>query len=178
MSFDPEIVETGSGGDMLPKGNDLSVIFGFENMPYLALFGGNVAQSTPVTRVPAQQAADWWGNALFMPADPGMQFNSETERMLHSVPLTSAGRLRIEGAIKKDLEFMSAWATIMVSTQIIATDRLRIAIGIKRPDNLQQREFIYIWDATKGDLLATADYTPAPSPPQAEALEYELEFYL
>ena len=39
---DLQIIENGDGGDAVLNGNDLSIIDGFQNMPYLGMFGGNV----------------------------------------------------------------------------------------------------------------------------------------
>ena len=80
--MDLRVIETKNGGDLVSKKRDLSVIEGFENMPYLALFGGCTEQSTPLLRVKSEQAFDWWGNNLFFPNDQSKQLNSITERIL------------------------------------------------------------------------------------------------
>lgn len=174
--MDVEVIETGNGGDLNKKGNDLSVVFGFENMPYLALFGGN-KEAVTKPRIASEQAFDYWANSLLMPNDPSIQFNSLTEKTLETVALNSAGRLLIEDAIKKDLEFMSPFAEITVSTTIISTDHLRIGIGLKQPDNLQEKEFIYIWDATQLTLL-DSNYTPNTNTTVEDYLNFELNAYL
>jgi hypothetical protein len=152
--MDLEIVETGNGGDLVKKPKDLSVVYGFESMPYMAMFGGNKEASTPLTRIETEQAFDWWGNNLLFPNDSSIQMNSETERALDSVALNSFGRIQIEKAVRKDLDFMKAFAEVSVVVSIIGIDRIAIAIRIKRLDNLQQRAFIYIWDATSSALIA------------------------
>jgi hypothetical protein len=35
------IFETGNGGDMMLRNNDIVTVEGYENQPYLAMFGGN-----------------------------------------------------------------------------------------------------------------------------------------
>src|SRR4051812_18891907 len=119
--MDLQLLETGNGGDVNKKGKDLSVIYGFQNMPYLAMFGGNVQSSTPGKRLPTEQASDWWGNAL-LTNDIGHQMNSETERALMTTLLTSSGRLKIEQAVKKDLSFMKEFAEVTSDVSIINTD--------------------------------------------------------
>jgi hypothetical protein len=176
--MDLQVIETNNGGDLLKKGNDLTVVYGLENMPYLALFGGNIEQSTPVTRDTTQQAYDYWANSLINPGDTSVQLNSETERTLYLVPLTSSGRLKIEAAIKADLAFMQSFAQVTITTAIVATNRLRMTIGITQPGNLEQSQFIYIWDSTRADLLSDAGYSPNPISLTDEALQYELGFYL
>lgn len=154
--MDLEVIETGNGGDLVLKGNDLAFIFGFQNMPYLALFGGNVEASTPVERIPSEQAFDWWGNSL-LPNKPEVQFNSLTERTLNNVAVNSAGRLEIENAVKKDLEFMDAFAKVSVDVSIVSTDRVRILVSILEPENLDPKEFQFIWDFTKQELTNDND---------------------
>ena len=175
--MDIEIIETGNGGDLNRKGNDLAVIFGFQNMPYLAMFGGNPEADTPQIRLENEQSFDYWGNSLLWSNNKGMQFNSLTERALNTTPLTSAGRLIIEEAIKKDLEFMRDFAEITVETEIIATDVIKISIWLKEPDNLEVKEYIYIWDGIKLDLI-NSNYVENENIIDLEGLQYEIQFYL
>lgn len=130
MNFDLAISEKdGNGGDLQQLGNDLAVVNGIENMPYLAMFGGNREASTGT--IPIADAQDYWGNNLFMAGDASIQFNSKTERILNSTELTSAGRVIIENAIKDDLQFLEPQAKITVVVTIEATDRLRVSIRIE-----------------------------------------------
>ncbi len=149
--MDLEVIESGNGGDLVQKGNDLSFIFGFQNMPYLALFGGNVKASTPVEPIPSEQAFDWWGNSL-LSNKPEAQFNSLTERTLNNIAVNSAGRLEIENVVKKDLEFMTTFAKVSVDVSIVSTDRVRILVTILEPENLDPKEFQFIWDFTNKEL--------------------------
>src|SRR5690606_6946193 len=92
--FDVAIGEAeGNGGDIKLLGNDLAVIYSHENQVYLALFGGNVEQSTPAQET-TETTEDWWGNNLLFGGDAAKQFNSETERALNNTALNSAGRSR------------------------------------------------------------------------------------
>jgi len=145
------MIENGDGGDLIAKKNDLSVIYGFENMPYIALFGGNVEASTPVRRLVTEQAFDFWGNDLEL--DPSLQFNSLTERTLMNTPLNSRGRTLIQQAVRRDLDFMKPFAQIGIDVIITGVDKVVIAIRLIRLDNIQQRDFIYIWDATIAELI-------------------------
>lgn len=123
--MDVRIIETGNGGDLLYLGRDLDTIFGFENQPYLALFGGNLRQSTS-PRGPKAQDFSWWGNILFMQPNPTAWFNSETERLLSgNLALNSSGRVLLENTIKKDLKYLEALNnTITVQVKIISDDRI------------------------------------------------------
>lgn len=152
--MDLELVLTGDGGDLIKTSKDLSVIFGFQNMPLLAMFGGNVKMSTPNTRIETEQDFSFWGNNLLMPQDTSIQFNSQTERALNTIALTSSGRALIQQAVENDLAFMKDFATVSVAVSIIDTDTVIIAIRLIQPDNLQQQNFVYIWSATRRELLA------------------------
>lgn len=162
--MDLKLVENGDGGDVVKTPNDLFVIEGFQNMIYLALFGGCVEASTPPQRIATEQAFDWWANNLLAPGDPGLQFNSETERSLLKNALTSSGRIQIERAVKNDLVFMQDFATVVVSVQIVSDDIIGIAVRLIQPDNLQKQDFIFVWNATLKELLAEGSFTVVFSP--------------
>ncbi len=151
--MDVQVIESsGNGGDLVKTDKDIVTIEGLQNMVYIALFGGNVEASTPTERLESELAFDWWGNSLLHPNELAAQFNSETERRLLEVSLNSAGRIQIEEAIRKDLEFMSEFSTVEVSASIISTDRIEILVRIQEPDNLEGNAFIFLWDATNQEL--------------------------
>lgn len=154
--MDLEIIENGDGGELVKNTNDLSVIFGFENMVYLALFGGNVEASTPSSRLATEQAFDFWANNLLDPQDTSIQFNSETERTLNEVSLTSSGRVIIQRAVEDDLAFMKDFATVKVNVSLVGLDSVQISVTILQPDNLQKQEIIFIWNATDQELTSKA----------------------
>jgi hypothetical protein len=145
--MDTLIIETYNGGDINKIGNDVVTVNGFENMPYIAMFGGNPAQSTPTQRVAGEQNFDWFGNTF--ETDAIIQTNSLTERTLRSVALNSAGRVQIEQAVNADLEFMRAFATVTVVVSIISDDRVQIDISILEPTNLQNTQQRFIWDSSR-----------------------------
>jgi len=129
--LDLAIVETGNGGDLQILGNDLAVVTGIENMPYLGMFGGNLEQSTVDNQV-VEFSKDWWGNSLLMNSNPSIQMNSTVERTLNNTPLTSSGRLLIENAIKYDLAFLTPiiGTAVEVSVSIISDDRIDVMLKV------------------------------------------------
>lgn len=128
MIFDLVINDKGDGGDAVMLGHDLAITKSSQNMIYLGLFGGNIEQSTNNT-VTEVQSFDFWGNNLLMRSDPSIQFNSTTERILKTTPLNSAGRVTIQNAIKKDLEFFKDFGTIVdVIVTIVSDDRISAVI--------------------------------------------------
>lgn len=129
--FDVSVIETLNGGDLQQVGNDLAVVYNIENMIYLGMFGGNIEASTDNNAVKVE-SFDYWANSLLMFNNPSQQFNSLTERTINSVPLTSSGRVLIENAIKKDLEFFKDLGGIVtVSVEIIATDKIKVSIRVE-----------------------------------------------
>ena len=148
---DLRIIETGDGGDFVFTGKDLEMIDGFQNMPYLALFGGNVESITKEFR-PTEQRFDWWGNTLLMPQNSAIQWNSQTEKLLNESALSSAGRLQIEQAIKTDLAFFKTFSAITIFVSITSVDRIQIDIQIVEPETQESTEFVYIWDSTQQEL--------------------------
>ncbi len=146
--MDLKVIEGNNGGDLVKNPKDLQVIYGFQNMIYLGLFGGNVEESTPEVRVDGRQYFDWWGNNLLFPKDASVQFNSDTERTLNTVPLNSQGRVQIEQAVIRDLSFFKdiGEASVKVAVSIESGDR--VLIGIK----IGQQISAYIWDATMAEL--------------------------
>lgn len=170
---DLRMIETFDGGDIVLNGNDLVVINGFQNMPYLALFGGNVKQSTKIFNTD-EQRGDFWGNDLLMLQQPEIQYNSDTERLLNEVALNSSGRLLIEQTVLKDLAFMEAFSTVSVSVSIISDNRVSINIKIQEPNNAESNEFTYIWDSTNQELSNGTSSSTGPG----VALDYPLNFEL
>ena len=151
--MDLELIEQGDGGDLIKTSNDLSVIYGFENEVYIALFGGNVVEDTPQKRNPVDQDLSFWGNNLLNPNEKSVQYNSKTERALSKIPLTSAGRALIEQAVRDDLSYLSAIGTVTANVAINGVDRLEIDVTIQQPASTAQN-FTYLWDATKQELIA------------------------
>lgn len=155
------LIETLNGGDLFKKGNDLLLIPGWQNMPYLAMFGGNTEAVTK-ERVQGEEAQDWWGNNLLMRGNSSIQFNSFTEKALKNTPLTSAGRVIIQKSVEKDLDFMKAFAVIKVEVLIVGPNKIKININVLQPvgkgKNVadQYRPFVFIWDGTLQTL--TGDF--------------------
>lgn len=126
------VTELAAYGDLQMKGNDVAIAYGYESLPFLALFGGEVS---------------WWGNALLPNGDE--KFASTTEKTMREVALNSAGRLKIEQAIKSDLKFLKRnipGVEITVNTFLVSDDRLDIQIFINK------EEWNYQWNPASGFL--------------------------
>jgi hypothetical protein len=149
--MDLKLIDNGNGGDAVFNGTDLEIISGWENMPYLGLVGGNIESNT-IKFNEGEQRMDYWANALFYPNSKSIQFNSDFERLLNDVAITSASRILIDQTIKSDLSFMGVFSSVSITVSVLGLDRIEILIKVKEPNNLESNEFIYIWDATKKEL--------------------------
>lgn len=141
----------GNGGDLKWSGNDFAMIFGIENQPYLALFGGNPGFVTK-NKVVDEQSFDFWGNGLLLSGNQSMQFNSLLEKKLYEVSLTSKGRIEIEECIKKDLSYLSEFATVIVSATIVSNDHILIQIKIIQNSGLTTVKIVNFRKQSNGDF--------------------------
>ena len=171
--IDVKLYESGNGGDILLNGNDLAKANTFDNMPYLAMFGGNVGFSTPTKRVNNEQNFDFWANDLLFGENKEMQFNSKTEFVLTSASLNSRGRQLIQEAVKTDLQFMVPFANIDVVVDILGQEKLSIGISLIQPENQTEKKFMYIWD---GVSLIDEELIYVGKPNEVIGLDEPLEF--
>jgi phage gp46-like protein len=132
--IDIRIIQTGDGGDFVVKGNDLEAVNGIENMPYLAMFGGD---------------ADWWANGLLFAENPEVQIKSTVEKTLMNTALNSSGRIAIENAVKKDLEFLqkSYGAVVTVAASITSNNRIELLI------NINGNNIKYLWNPSTNQII-------------------------
>lgn len=149
---DLQLILTPDGSDFVLRGNDIQLIEGFQNMPLIALFGGNPEQSTPQSRQDGEQLFDWWGNSLLMNQQSEIQYNSVLERTLRNRAITSSSRTEIIQVVQRDLQFMQSFAQVEIDASILTADSIKINIKLTRPDNLELNEFTYIWNATSQKL--------------------------
>lgn len=128
--MDLALIETGNGGDLVMNGNILEMVYGIENIPYIACLGGNVGFPEKEYKE-GDQRFSWWGNTLFYPQSKAQQISSLLERKLIDTTLNSQGRIEIEQTIKDDLSFMLDFVdSIEVSATIVSDNRIRILIKI------------------------------------------------
>ena len=150
--MDVVVYENGDGGDVYFSGGDLEVTNSLFNQIYLALFGGNVEQTTREAEPQDEESVqrfDWWGNSVLFNDNPEQQFNSLFERALKETPLNSNGRLILESTAKQDLEFMNKIAEIDVQIQLVDTSRARINITFNQPEGIGERLLVFLWDGTR-----------------------------
>jgi hypothetical protein len=167
------IYETGNGGDIQLSGNDLELSDGLYSRVYLAWFGGNPEAATTGDEPEGEQKLDWWGNSLLFPSNPNNQYNSRLEQALKNTELNSAGRLSIQEVAKKDVEFLNELGDVTVEVSIVGINHVKIVLAINEPTNQQNKEFQFIWDATREEVIVDI---PAGEPqiPKTVPFNWEL----
>jgi phage gp46-like protein len=146
--LDIGIYETGTGGDINIVNDDIETIQSLANQVYLALFGGNVEQSTSEI-VQGSERLDYWGNEYL---DIEQQFNSTFERALTQVALTSSGISKLEDAAKKDLKYLSNYADVSISGSIPDISKFRLEIILKQPSD-ESLKVVFVWDGNKNEVI-------------------------
>ena len=141
--------ESGSGGDLSLQNDDIQTISGLSNQVYLALFGGNLQESTDENLAVLDERQDWWGNGL-LPTE--QQFNSIFEKTIRETTLTSGGIQTLINAAKEDLNYLTAYADIEISGSIVQTNRFELLVNLIEPDQ-QSTKIKFIWDGTRNELI-------------------------
>lgn len=147
---DLTILESGDGGDLYLNNEDLSTVSGLTNQVYLALFGGNVEQSTSIDLSELEQRFDWWGNEYL--EDDEFRFNSEFERKLNQVALNSGGVSILEDAAKSDLVYLQEYADIQIEGSIPDINKFKLLVSLQEPGT-DSVKISFIWDGTKNEVI-------------------------
>lgn len=143
------LYESGNGGEMLLKNNDISLVNSLFQQIYLSLFGGNLEANTQGNEIEGQIREDWWANSLLFNESEKRQFNSNTERVLNTTALNSSGRNKIINAVETDLRFLKEIADIKVNVKILSEKKCEIIISLNQPQNLEDKILRIIWDNAK-----------------------------
>ena len=157
---DLSMYDDGNGGAWANTANDLQLVTSLWNQPYLALFGGQYEQSTPLDEADLQNSIerfDWWGNSIMAPDDPSLQFNSQTERTLDTISLSNEGLLEAQKAVLFDLAYLRDIADVEATVTLDGINRVRIHIRMIEPTNLSERNFVFLWDGTRVEEIISDD---------------------
>ena len=150
---DINLFEGGSGGEMRILNSDLLLTETIYQTIYLALYGGNVEQSTTSEETDLEENFDYWGNQLFYSNNPDKWFNSQTERVLSTVALNGEGRRLIEDAVNADLQFLNNVVNFEVEVNIAANNKAEIIIAISEFQNQANRQLKMAWDNSRNELI-------------------------
>lgn len=150
---DLSLFESGSGGELIIKNNDLVLSELLFQVIYISLFGGNVEASTLGNETPNEERFDFWANSLLFADQPDKQFNSETERVLNNVVLNSSGRLKIQQAVENDLNFLTQIANFTVEIFILEINSLRIKINLTSLTNQNTTSISFIYNNASNEVI-------------------------
>lgn len=143
------IYESGSGGDLSIKNEDLQVIHGLTNQVYLALFGGNIEASTTEEQTMVAIREDYWGNNYL---EEEHQFNSELEKTLMSVVLNTNGLSIIKSSVEKDLEYLKKYCSFDVKVSLSNINIVKILVILHETDQ-RETKIKLVWDGTRNELI-------------------------
>lgn len=159
--MDIDLIETFDGGDfVLVEVQDETGVFfdilldgGLTTAIYLSHFGGNKEASTTGNEKPGDLRQDWWGNAL-VADEPDLQANSELERALLKIPITSGNLLKYEDRARVDLLWMlteGIAASIENEAIILAPEKVEVKDTINEPTG--NNPFVAYWQFDKNKAL-------------------------
>lgn len=144
---DVMIFVSGNGGDLQIKNNDLDTVVGLTNQVFIALFGGNIETITTNNINPQEQKQDYWANSLLK-----LDYNSNFEKKLRTVALTSGGIVELENAAKDDLKPLEKFAKIDVKGSLIAPGKFQLEVRLTMPNNKSEK-VKFIWDNQRNELI-------------------------
>lgn len=153
MSKDILLYESGSGGELLVLNNDVSLVETLLQQVYLMLFAGQLEANTTGNEIAGRERDDWWGNALLFADSDAKKFNSNTERVLDSVAMNTAGRIDITRAVEDDLKSLEVIADVFVNVVILSHSKIKIEVKLQKPGDLESKVFQYIWDNASNEVI-------------------------
>ena len=106
----------------------------FSTAAYLSLFGGNEDDNGLSSSVKT-----WWGN--LSENEPSRRYVSETQNLLQSIPATANNLLRIEDAVKRDLNWF-------LTENIASYVEAAVSIEVRAEGEESTFEFTENWRAT------------------------------
>jgi len=126
---DVKLFQTDDNGEIEIERGIVIMSGGLETAAYLSLFGGS----------------DWWGN--LQENQPARKYNSETEKLLESIPAVSVNLRRIEEAAKRDLQWFldtGVASSVTVNASIPGVNKVKLEMQIDQ----DQISFIENWKAS------------------------------
>lgn len=138
MEEDLLLTETGNGGDLVIRDNDLVLTSNLSNQIYLALFGGNIVDDN------GELFNEYWANVQLSDES---KYVSQFERTLNEVVINSSGLQRLHEAANKDLEFLKKYVNYTLELSILNKDSISLYIDIKAPNNVENKVSI-VWNST------------------------------
>lgn len=134
---------TPDNGDVTIEEGILEMTQSFETAAYLSLFGGNEEDDGSL-----DSPLQWWGN--LDETDANKHMRSEAQHVLRSLPATSGNLLRLQDAVKRDMNWLlttRAANEINVSIGVPRLNWVNIRIRVTAVGREEQFEFTENWKA-------------------------------
>lgn len=145
------LFESGNGGQMVLRNNEILQTRSLATLAYLLMFGGNREAITQKDNQPGELKFDWWGN------DPDQNsktwVNSTTEQLLYGIEISSASLFRIQSAVEKDVKTLEQYGKVSVEVTFPAINKIQITITIKEPSVKNEQSLNVIWDASRNEII-------------------------
>ena len=129
------IYESGDGGEMKLKNDDLETVSSITNSFYLALF--------------SSKTSGWWGNSELLADNT---FDSSFERTLDSVSLSSSGLKQLEQSALEDLNFLKIYGEISVFASVLDLNKISLKINFKEPSG-SEKIVKFVFDKLRNEII-------------------------
>ena len=142
------VEQTPDGGEMEIIGGLVTMTGGFQTAFYYALWGGNKDDDGT-----ENSKFNWWGNLT--ETDPDLHYRSKTQNILNTLIPISGNLVRLETAIKKDLDVfirIGAVETVEVFASLVDVRRVEIKINVVANGDNIEIKFIENWNAMAREL--------------------------
>ena len=129
--------------------HDLELDGGLQTPIYLSHFGGNVQANTTGNEQPGVLRKDWFGNA-FVSEDPDRRANSDLERALFELPVSSGNLLKMEDAAEADLAWLlnnNIASSVDSEAVITAPESVKVTDTVEQPE--KDTDTIAVWEFEK-----------------------------
>lgn len=165
--------ETLDGGSVFfyDKKKDLQTTRSLFTFVYVLILGGNVEASTTGAELPREKRFDFWGNAAFYPNTPEKWFNSNFERAINNIELSSVGRIRLEQALNDDLKKLKTYGRLTAAVSITGNNRIRADISLE-----DVGVFTLTWQANLNEEILTSDDGVSQTDPTPPSTVVSYEF--
>ena len=138
------LFQTNDDGDIAIENNRIKTSGGIETMVYLCLFGGNENHSGF-----GDNSLQWWGNLL--ETDDKFKLTSETQNLIRSLPMVTSNLIRLDKAVRRDLQVMIEEKIINeldVTISVVSANRVSILVTADAFGDKIDFKFTVNWESS------------------------------
>lgn len=145
------LYEDGNGGQLVLRNNEIIQSSSLATLAYIAMFGGNIEAETQKENAPGELKFDWWGNDSNKPSTTWI--NSQTERTLRGIDLSSSSLFAIQQAVENDVKQLDEFGDVIVDVTFPGLNKIKIVITITEPSIKKNTRLSLVWDATRNEII-------------------------